>query len=98
MNVRFHPEALAEFEDAALFYEQQSDGLGGRFVGAVESAIRSIRETPGRWPSFERDIRRRRVRVFPYVILYTTEPRSILILAVMHTHQRPLYWQSRASH
>jgi len=97
MKARFHPEAVAEFEEAALFYEQHRGGLGGRFVAAVETAILSIEETPKRWPIFEQDVRRRLVRVFPYVVLYTLESKSILILAVMHTHKQPLYWRSRAS-
>ena len=97
MKVKFHPEALAEFEEAALFFEQQREGLGSRFVVSVESAILLIQEAPRRWPIFEQDVRRRRVRVFPYVILYTVEPKSILIIAVMHTHQKPFYWQSRAT-
>jgi plasmid stabilization system protein ParE len=97
MKVTFHPEALTELEGAALFYGQQREGLGGRFVAAVESAILGIQESPERWPIFEQDVRRRLVRVFPYVILYDIEPKSILVIAVMHTHQKPFYWRSRAS-
>jgi plasmid stabilization system protein ParE len=97
MRVRFHPEAFAEFEAAAQFYEQQRDGLGGRFVVAVEAAILHIQNAPRRWPIFEQDVRRHIVRVFPYVILYSIEPRSILILAVVHAHRRPLFWQNRTS-
>ena len=97
MRVKFHPEALAEFEEAAQFYQQQSQGLGGRFAAAIESTILSIQETPRRWPIFEEDVHRRLVRVFPYAILYLIEPKSILILAVMHTHEKPFYWRSRAS-
>jgi len=97
MKVKFHPEALVEFEEAALFYEQQRAGLGGRFVSAVEAAILGIQETPRRFPIFEEDVRRRLVRVFPYVILYAIEQKSIVVLAVMHAHQKPLYWRPRTS-
>ena len=97
MKVRFHPEALAELGDAALFYERCKTGLGERFLNSVEAALQSIQATPTRWPVLEQDIRRRLVRVFPYAILYTCEPRFLLIIAIMHAHQQPSYWRSRTS-
>jgi plasmid stabilization system protein ParE len=95
MSVRFHPQAVVELEGAALYYEQQRDGLGGRFVAAVEVALLSIQDTPKRWPTFDQEVRRRMVRAFPYFILYSIEPKFILILAVIHAHQRPLAWAYR---
>ena len=95
MSVRFHPEAVAELEEAALFYEQQREGLGGRFVVAIEAALLSIQDAPKRWPTFDQEVRRPMVRAFPYFILYSMEPKFILILAVIHAHQRPLPWAYR---
>jgi len=95
MSVRFHPEAVAELEEAALFYEQQREGLGGRLVVAIEAALLSIQDAPKRWPTFDQEVRRRMVRAFPYFILYSMEPKFILILAVIHAHQRPLPWAYR---
>jgi hypothetical protein len=39
MRVEYHPEALAEFREAAIYYESRQRGLGGRFIGAVESSV-----------------------------------------------------------
>ena len=94
--LEFHPEALAEFESAVRHYEQQQTGLGGRFATAVEAAITSVLDAPLTWPILERDVRRRLTRVFPYAILYSVESDSILVLAIMHCHQKPGYWLSRA--
>ena len=93
--LEFHPEALGEFESAVRHYEQQQIGLGGRFTAAVEAAITSILDAPLTWPILESDVRRRLTRVFPYAILYSVESDSILVLAVMHCHQKPGYWLSR---
>jgi toxin ParE1/3/4 len=94
--LEFHPEALAEFESAVRHYEQQQTGLGNRFTAAVEAAIASVLDAPLTWHVLEKDVRRRLTRVFPYAILYSLESDTILVLAVMHCHQKPGYWLSRA--
>ena len=95
-RLEFHPEALAEFEYASKHYAEIQVGLGIRFVSTVESALQSILDAPETWPILEQDVRRRLVRVFPYVVLYSIESDHILVLAVMHCHQQPSYWRARA--
>lgn len=95
MNFAFHPEALIEFEDAALYYAQKQPGLELRFIASVEACIRRITQRPSSYPVLEQDIRRCLTRVFPYAVLYTVEPEFILIVAVMHCHRKPNYWRER---
>jgi plasmid stabilization system protein ParE len=95
MKFKFHPEALAEYEDAARHYRECQRGLELRFIGCVESAIRQILQTPERWRVFEADIRRCLTKVFPYALRYTIEVDYILIIAVMHCHREPGYWLRR---
>ena len=42
----FHPEAEAEFADAAVFYESRLIGLGKSFVAEVERTVSLTREHP----------------------------------------------------
>lgn len=95
MNLALHPEALEEFEAAALWYEDQTPGLGDRFIEAVEEAFQRIIDHPASWPFLEDDVRRVLTRVFPYAVLYTVEPDGILVVAVMHCHRQPGYWRER---
>jgi toxin ParE1/3/4 len=95
MKFDFHPEALAEFQDAARRYRLNQEGTGLRFVASVEDAIDRILEAPLRWRILEDDVRRCLTRVFPYVVLYTVEPDFVLIIAVMHCHRKPGYWRER---
>lgn len=95
MKFEFHPEALAEFQDAARYYRVSQEGLGLRFVSCVEDAINQILEAPLRWRVLEDDVRRCLVRIFPYAVLYTIEPEFVLIVAVMHCHREPGYWRER---
>lgn len=95
MRLEFHPEALAEYEEAAHYYAGCQQGLELRFIDAVELAISKILEAPKRWRILEEDIRRCLTRVFPYAVLYTVEADYVLIIAVMHCHREPGYWRRR---
>jgi toxin ParE1/3/4 len=68
-RTQFHPEALAEYEDAVNHYESRQSKLGERFIASVQAALQSILEAPLRWPILEGEVRRRLTRVFPYAIL-----------------------------
>ena len=48
MRFEFHPEALAEYEDAARYYANCQNGLELRFIAAVEHVIQQIIEAPER--------------------------------------------------
>ncbi|MBI3878063.1 MAG: type II toxin-antitoxin system RelE/ParE family toxin [Verrucomicrobia bacterium] len=95
MRFEFHPEALAEYEDAARYYAGCQEGLELRFIASVESAVHRIAEAPEIWLVLEGDVRRCLTRVFPYAVLYSIEQNYILIVAVMHCHREPGYWRHR---
>jgi len=95
MRFEFHPEALAEYEDAARYYAGCHRGLELRFIACVEVAIRQIVLAPERWRVFAADVRRCLTKVFPYALLYTIEADYVLIIAVMHCHREPGYWLQR---
>jgi len=97
MKYIYHPEALAEYADAALYYEERTARLGAGFTVEVESAIQSILQAPDRWRCIEEDVRRYLVRRFPYGILYTIEQDYVLILGLMHLSREPGYWRHRVS-
>lgn len=95
MRYEYHPNAFAEFEEATRYYADQEQGLGERFIQAIESGFATVCEDPWRPRVFEREVRRYLVHVFPYAILYTVEPDHVLIVAVMHCSREPGYWRKR---
>jgi toxin ParE1/3/4 len=97
MRYEFHPEALEEYEEAALYYVDREPVLGLRFVDSVEECIRRILEAPMRWRVVEEDVRRCLTHVFPFAVLYTVEPEYVLIVAVMHCSREPGYWKRRVA-
>ena len=95
MRYEFHPEALAEYDDAAHYYADCQEALDLRFIECVEAAVQQISKDPLRWRLFEQDVRRYLVHVFPFAVLYSVESDYILILAVMHCSREPGYWRHR---
>lgn len=74
MRYEFHPEALAEYQEAARYYEGCQEGLQLRFMASVEAAVHQVAAAPERWRLIEQDVRWCLTKVFPYAILYTIEP------------------------
>src|SRR5437868_2947971 len=102
MTFWFHPEALAEYDEAALRYKDVRPKLGRDFISAVESAIEAIVEHPTRYPPtepIERGIRRFLLKRFPYKIYFQHDEAKerIIIYAVMHVRRHPDYWKHRLS-
>lgn len=95
MRYEFHPAALEEYRQAALWYAEREPQVALKFVSAVEEAIGRIVESPNRWRVVDEDVRRCLTRVFPFGILYTIEADYLLIIAIMHFSRAPGYWKSR---
>jgi plasmid stabilization system protein ParE len=97
---RPEPEASAELEDAAVWYDGQRPGLGREFVEAVDAALERIARWPQigrRVPGVPNDVPARRFPVtrFPYYIVYLEWDSVIRLLAFAHDSRKPGYWFSR---
>ncbi|MBA2316360.1 MAG: type II toxin-antitoxin system RelE/ParE family toxin [Euzebyales bacterium] len=98
--VGIEPEARAELEDAAQWYDKQHRGLGLAFLAAVDRAIAHL----ATWPdagtpigdiAVDLPVRQVRVDRFPYRIAYLVIDDAIQVLAFMHDRRRPGYWHPR---
>lgn len=94
-KVSFHELAEFELNDATVFFEIEREGLGLRFLSAVQAAVAHIREHPKASPIIIEDIRRKVLKGFPYSIVYSIRPDRIRILAVASQRRRPFYWRGR---
>jgi len=91
----FHPEARIEFAEAALYYATILPELGRRFHDEMNRLIQEAGHTPGVFRIIFAPARRHFTREFPYGIIYVERPDDLWILAVMHLHREPKYWQHR---
>jgi hypothetical protein len=103
VRVELHPEARAEVRAAAIWYDERREGLGSELVDEVGAALERIGRTPESsppWPGLDQRmpvIRRFILQRFPYAIAFERQENTLLVLAVAHVRQRPLYWLTRAT-
>ena len=53
MRYVYHPDALTEYADAALYYDERVPALGWDFTKEVDAAIELITQAPNRWRSID---------------------------------------------
>ena len=95
MEVRFHPDALAEMIAAAQYHDRRVPGLGARFLDAVEMTARQVQRQPALGAVDPAGRRRRAVRRFPHRLIYRFDSANLFVLAVAHGCRRPGYWMER---
>ena len=93
----FDPDARAEFLAAVEYYEECQVGLGRRFRETVEVEVDAIAAMPFRFRMLHAPFRRCLVPKFPYAIIFSIEPKFILIIALAHAKRKPGYWCDRIS-
>lgn len=83
--------------EAAAWYEAQKTGLGADLLAVVDEAFERIVANPKSYAHWREDRPYRRCVVprFPYVVFFTVEEQSILVVAVAHARRRPGYWIDR---
>ena len=95
MIIRFLEVAQQELDEAVLFHETQTHGLGQVFLAEVLADLDLMRRHPAGRQPLSINTRRCRLRRFPYGIIYLADQAEILIVAVFHLHRRPDYWRKR---
>ena len=95
MTVRLLEVAQQELDEAIAYFNSESPGLGDAFLLETVAAIDRIRRFPEAWHPLGDEIRRCRLRRFPYGLIYSKDEEGILILAIAHTHREPGYWRDR---
>lgn len=91
------PDALADIEAAAKWYEDQEPGLGAEFARTVLEAIDSLPTNPliHRLRNRRQNVRWLLTRRFPYRVVYQLRDRLIAVFAVIHTARHHRHWKER---
>ena len=101
-SVSVSAEALAEIRLARAWYQERSADAGRRFVDAIEEAVERIRGAPRSFvrvqlPQSDVELRRARLRRFPYSLVFVERDSLTAIIAIAHDKRRPLYWLARVA-
>lgn len=95
LRVAFRPEAQADILHARRWYGEQEAGLGEEFAAAVEAVVERIQAMPKMYVAVLRNVRRAKLRKFPYLLYYRAFDIRIEVVAVLHGSRAPRTWQDR---
>lgn len=93
--VRLRDEATADLADAAEWYEGRRPGLGTEFLRAVRARLAALGREPALHAPVRGDVRRVRVRRFPYLVYFLVVGEQVIVFAVLHGRRDPQVWQTR---
>ena len=96
-TVVFRPKTNADLIEAHDWYQRPQFGLGETFADAVDETISRIQSMPQMYAVVFRNVRRAKVRTFPYLIYYRLLQERIEVLAVLHGSRDPKRWQERVN-
>jgi len=82
-------EADQEITEAYRWYESKSEGLGERFLDALDECLEAIDINPTTFQKEHKDQRQGIVEIFPYVVMYELDGNDIVVYAVFNTYQDP---------
>jgi hypothetical protein len=82
-------EAVADVQDAFLYYEEQKLGLGNRFLDTLEIYFNRIQNYPEHYQIKRKPYREAFIKDFPYIIIFELEGHRIIVYAVFNTWKNP---------
>ena len=89
------PAARLDMMDAQDWYERQARGLGAQFRAEVGVQVERIARHPLHFPEMLADVRRARLRRFPYGLFFRALDDDVFVIACFHSSRDPLVWQGR---
>ena len=96
MTIRIDSIAADEIGEAAKFYEDRREGLGGEFLDEIGNTLQRIEENPRSYVVLRGETRRANLNRFPYALLYRIHQDVIIVLGCLHGKRDPRIWLRRA--
>ena len=90
------PEAEADLQLAYRWYESQRAGLGIEFLEQAERTFDAITLMPESYVFLTRNLRRARMKRFPYFVMFVETLTHLVVIGVFHSRQNPQEWEKRA--
>lgn len=91
----FMPAARLEAIEAQDWYEKEAPGLGARFRAELDRQAGRILANPQQFQLMLADVRRARLRKFPYGLYFRPLGDAIYVVACFHSSRDPAIWKNR---
>lgn len=95
LPVNLRPEAEEDLAKARDWYAKIGTRLGDDFLAAADKFIERIVSFPELYAIVLKNVRRGKLRRFPYVVYYRVLADRIEVLAILHGSRDPKVWRAR---
>ena len=95
LPVVFSQAARAEVLEAQTWYARQASGLAARFRDEVAAGVARLQSNPLQCPVVFKQVRRARLRMFPYALFFCVHADALFVIACFHSSRDPAQWQQR---
>ena len=92
------PDADADIGSGFSWYHRIAPNLALRFVSEGRATMDHIAEFPYRFQLVNGDVRRARLKRFPYNIYYSLDNDEEIITAILHRRRSDEIWKQRSGH
>ncbi len=94
-DIIIKPVAFLDVEEAIIYYESKSKGLGKRFFDNFLLSVEEIQRNPDHYSYIKYPISRHIIAKFPYKVYYIITNDKIVVLGVSHAKRSNAYIKSR---
>ena len=97
-RLEVRPDALADIEESAHWYDEQQSGLGSEFAREVTEAVDTVLKNPlsYRLRHKRKNVRWKLLDRFPYRIVFRITEDLITVVAVIHSARHDRHWKRRS--
>lgn len=86
--------AERHIDEAAVWYARRSNRAQENFLADLDDALALILRYPDAHGFFREDVRRFRLKKYPYYILYRVRGERVIVLNLFHVKRNPNNWRS----
>ena len=96
-DVVLRKDAQLDLDEIFVWYEEQKEGLGFKFIDSFEEVLNKIALNPYYASFILEDARSASLKRFPYEVIYRVNEnqQQVRIIAVIHQHRNPEWFKNR---
>jgi plasmid stabilization system protein ParE len=95
-KLKFLALAQNELDDIFESLEHQKKNQGYRFIEEIEKMLKLIKAYPSSWRKASTHTHKCFLNGFPYAIIYQHIDNTIIVVAIMSLHKKPIHWASKS--
>lgn len=94
LPLKFSSRVWCDLDEIQRYYAGHGAHLPRAFEAALRAALARVSELPDACPLYLGEMRRLKLKRFPYYVGYSVEPTHVLVIGVVHTSRSDDAWQS----